>query len=203
LSSTRYYKISGSNVVNSSGTVIDTLYLKLNPTYATGRKNISSTIFYENEKSASYLCDHTQFTSYTDDRTNYAIGSPTVEMWIDSWNSVYGDEYMFYYQYNANVDGTTGSQKLPGYQFKLNSGTWGQAGGSDEIDINTVDTIGMYKSSNGMWFASPAIVYLGGSLVRLSPLGFIWNATINTYYSYSPVVSLNSEVFVYTTEYVE
>ena len=203
LSNTRYYKISGSNVVNSSGTVINTLYLKLNPTYATGRKNISSTLFYENEKAAAYLSDQTQFTTYTDDRTNYAIGSPSVEMWIDSWNSVYGNDFMFYYRYNTSVDGTTGAQKLPGYQFKLNSGDWGQAGGTEEIDINTIDTIGMYKTSNGMWFSSPAIVYLGGSLVRLSSSGFIGNATINTYFAYSPVVSLNSETFVYTTEYVE
>ena len=49
LSSTRYYKINGNNVVDSSGNVINTKYLQLNPTYAAGRKNISSTIFYENE----------------------------------------------------------------------------------------------------------------------------------------------------------
>lgn len=199
LSTTRYYKISGDNIVNSSGTVINTLYLKLNPTYAVGRKKINSTILYEQEKSAAYLCDSTQFTAYTDERTNYAVGSPPIEMWIDSWNSVYGNQYKFSYQYNVQVDGTTGAQKLPGYQLRLNSGDWGQALGVDEIDINTIDTIGLYKTSIGLWIASPAIVYGGGSLIRISPAGFVGNATINALYAYSPVVSLNSESFVITT----
>ena len=202
-SGTRYYKITNNNVVNSSGTVINTKYLQLNPTYATGRKKISSTIFYENEKAAAYLSDPTQFTAYTDSRTNYAIGSPTVEMWIDSWNSVYGSKYRFYYQYNVNVDGTTGAQKLPGYQLKLNSEAWNQAAGIDTININNIDTTSMYKTSIGMWYSSPAIVYEGGSLIRLSSVGFIGNATINMEYAYSPVVSLNNQSKVFTTSYVE
>lgn len=202
-SGTRYYKITNNNVVNSSGTVINTKYLQLNPTYATGRKKISSTIFYENEKAAAYLSDPTQFTAYTDSRTNYAIGSPPIEMWIDSWNSVYGSKYKFYYQYNVNVDGTTAAQKLPGYQLKLNSEAWDQAAGIDAININNVDTTSMYKTSIGMWYSSPAIVYEGGSLIRLSSAGFIGNATINMEYAYSPVVSLNNQSKVFTTSYVE
>lgn len=204
LSGTRYYKISNDNVVDSSGNVIDTLYLKLNPTYAVGRKNISSTLFYENEKAAAYLSDLSQFSAYADSRANYAIGSPTIEMWIDSWNSVYGSSHKFTYQYNVNVDGTTEGQKLPGYQLKYNDNAFGQAAGVDEnLNIATIDTTGMYTTSNGVWFSSPAIVYLGGSLVRLSPSGFIGNATINMNYAYSPVVSLNSQSFVYTTSYVD
>lgn len=202
-SGTRYYKITNNNVVNSSGTVINTKYLELNPTYATGRKKISSTIFYENEKAAAYLSDPTQFTAYADSRANYAIGSPPIEMWIDSWNSVYGSKYKFYYQYNVNVDGTSGVQKLPGYQLKLNSEAWNQTGGFDTININNIDTTSMYKTSIGMWYSSPAIVYEGGSLIRLSSAGFIGNATINMEYGYSPVVSLNSESRVFTTSYTE
>ena len=204
LSNTRYYKISGDDVVNSSGTVINTLYLKLNPTYAIGRKKISSTNFYENEKAAAYLCDKTQFSNYADIRTNYAIGSPTVELWIDSWNSIYGSNYMMHYQYNVNVDGTTGAQKLPGYQLKINNGSWEQALGVDgEIDINAVDKSGLFQTDVGLWFSSPSIVYQGGSLIRLSPNGFIGNATINTNYAYSPVVSLNNDCFVYTESYIQ
>ena len=203
LSGTRYYKISGDNVVNSSGTTINTLLLKLNPTYAVGRKKISSTIFYEAEKAAAYLSDKTQFTDYADTRANYAIGSPSAEMWIDSWNSVYGSTHKFNYQYNVNVDGTTGQQSLPGYQFNYNGSAWSQAGGADLIDINTIDKTGLYQSTKGMWFSTPAIVFGGASLVRLSPLGFIGNATINMRYAYSPVVSLSSNSNTYTTTYKE
>ena len=125
-------------------------------------------------------------------------------MWIDSWNSVYGSSHKFTYQYNVNVDGTTEGQKLPGYQLKYNDNAFGQAAGVDEnLNIATIDTTGMYATSNGVWLSSPAIVYLGGSLVRLSPSGFIGNATINMNYAYSPVVSLNSQSFVYTTSYVD
>lgn len=202
LSSTRYYKINGNNVVDSSGNVINTKYLQLNPTYAAGRKNISSTIFFENEKAAAYLSDPSQFTAYTDSRTNYAIGSPSIEMWFDAWNSLYGTNYRFYYQYNVGVDGTTGQQKLPGYQMKLNSSAWNQAAGVDgNLNISTIDTTGMFATSNGVWTSSPAIVYGGASLVRISSAGFIGNATINMNYAYEPVVSLNQQAMVYTTSY--
>lgn len=201
MSSTRYYKITDNNIVNSSGTIINTMYLNLNPTYATGRKAISSTILYEAEKAAAYLCDKTQFTSYADSRANYAIGSPTAEMWIDSWNQLYGANYKFNYRYNINVDGTTEGQKLPGYQFNLNGGTWDQAAGLDTININTIDTTGMFTATTGTWLATPAIVYGGASLVRISPLGFIGNATLNLRYAYTPVVSLNSNSIVYTNQY--
>ena len=202
LSSTRYYKINGNNVVDSSGNVINTKYLQLNPTYAAGRKNISSTIFYENEKAAVYLSDPSQFTAYADSRTNYAIGSPSIEMWFDAWNSLYGTNYRFYYQYNVGVDGTTGQQKLPGYQMKLNSSAWDQAAGVDEnLNISTIDTTGMFATTNGVWTSSPAIVYGGASLVRISSAGFIGNATINMNYAYEPVVSLNQQAMVYTTSY--
>lgn len=204
LSSTRYYKIDGDSIVDSSGNVVDTKYLQLNPTYAVGRKNISSTIFYENEKAAAYLADHTQFNAYTDSRTNYAIGSPTIEMWIDSWNGLYGTNYPLYYQWNTGVDGTTGAKKLPGYQLKLGTSDWNQAAGVEEnLDISTIDTIGMFSTSNGVWTASPAIVFGGGSLVRISSAGFIGNATINMNYAYEPVVSLNQQAIVYTTSYTE
>lgn len=202
LSSTRYYKINGNNVVDSSGNVINTKYLQLNPTYAAGRKNISSTIFYENEKAAAYLSDPSQFTAYADSRTNYAVGSPSIEMWFDAWNSLYGTNYRFYYQYNVGVDGTTGQQKLPGYQMKLNSAAWNQAAGVDEnLNISTIDTTGMFATTNGVWTSSPAIVYGGASLVRISSAGFIGNATINMNYAYEPVVSLNQQAMVYTTSY--
>lgn len=202
LSSTRYYKINGNNVVDSSGNVINTKYLQLNPTYASGRKNISSTIFFENEKAAAYLSDPSQFTAYADSRTNYAIGSPSIEMWFDAWNSLYGTNYRFYYQYNVGVDGTTGQQKLPGYQMKLNSAAWNQAAGVDEnLNISTIDTTGMFATTNGVWTSSPAIVYGGASLVRISSAGFIGNATINMNYAYEPVVSLNQQAMVYTTSY--
>ena len=202
LSSTRYYKINGNNVVDSSGNVINTKYLQLNPTYAAGRKNISSTIFFENEKAAAYLSDPSQFTAYADSRTNYAVGSPSIEMWFDAWNSLYGTNYRFYYQYNVGVDGTTGQQKLPGYQMKLNSAAWNQAAGVDEnLNISTIDTTGMFATTNGVWTSSPAIVYGGASLVRISSAGFIGNATINMNYAYEPVVSLNQQAMVCTTSY--
>lgn len=93
-------------------------------------------------------------------------------MWIDSWNQLYGTNY----------------------KFNLNGGTWDQAAGLDTINVNTIDT-------TGTWLATPAIVYGGASLVRISPLGFIGNATLNLRYAYTPVVSLNSNSIVYTNQY--
>ena len=123
-------------------------------------------------------------------------------MWFDAWNSLYGTNYRFYYQYNVGVDGTTGQQKLPGYQMKLNSSAWDQAAGvSESLNIATIDTTGMFATTNGVFTSSPAIVFGGASLVRISSAGFIGNATINMNYAYEPVVSLNQQAMVYTTSY--
>ena len=205
----RYYKISGNNVVNSSGDVINTKYLSLNPKYKTGRVSYNSSYpskvnFFNMEKAAAFLCDPAQFTAYKDSRVNYATGSPSVEMYIDSWNSKYTTKTMNY-RFNTKVDGTTDRNKLPGYQLypEDDNGTavWGTVTG--KVNIPSTDTTGMYKTSSGLWIASPSVIYHGGSLIRLSTSASVGlgNATINQTFEFTPVVALNPEAIVITTDY--
>ena len=110
----------------------------------------------ENEHEAAWLCSPSQWTKYKNSNTNYAIGSPSTEMYCDSYNSVNHStgNYKITCQYQVWY--------LPGYAFLVN-GT--EADGTDAHDgtgwftgDNTLDTIGystMYcKSGDYYWWLS-------------------------------------------------
>ena len=61
---------------------------RLNPLWYANRKNAS---WNSNEKAVSYLCDISQWTSYLADGAKWACGGPSVELLIDSYNSVKHD----------------------------------------------------------------------------------------------------------------
>lgn len=54
----------------------------------TENKNMTSN-FYEQENFTMFLCDTTRWTNYLDaNKANYAIGSPSIEMYVASYNDV-------------------------------------------------------------------------------------------------------------------
>ena len=105
-----------------------------------------STIDQINEKVASWLADPTVWTEYGDSATNsnvnYAIGAPTVELYLASYNKSFGTDY------KCRISST-------GYQYSTD-------GGSSYATTTANNTIspgknGMYcKSGQHMWLASPS-----------------------------------------------
>ena len=114
----------------------------------------TTTISNPNEQAAAWLCDPSKWTAYCDtDKANYAIGGPSVEMYVKSYNQTHGDDALGC-QYQTN--------DVPGYIYKVNNTI--QNGGwytnNDTLDYSMTYK-SMYCGQNGnktgaWWLASPS-----------------------------------------------
>ena len=139
-----------------------------------------------NVQCVSTLLNSNNWTSYIDSRmgeNQYAIGGPTIELWIDSWNSIYKDKTLYCNNSNANgyYIGTTLFPKTESVELKSN--------------INNAEKIYFVNSQKGIyWMASPSAHYQN-NLMRVKSSGKI------DYYRCSaeecairPVVCLTSNI---------
>ena len=138
-----------------SGTDLET-YKKLNPSWATQRGNSTSS-WHTNEKAAAWLCSPSQWTIYCDtSKANYAIGSPTVEMYVASYNQV------SHTTGNDKLGATYRATNVPGYIYTLDGKQPTGYNGDYSTNVDTLDYIGynsMYcgKTENCYrWLASPS-----------------------------------------------
>ena len=184
---------SGSVHCSTSYDASQTLIKRMNPLWATKGNTVAAkttTISNENEQAAAWLCDPSKWTAYCDtDKANYAIGGPSVEMYVKSYNQTHGDDALGC-QYQTNT--------VPGYIYKVkdtiqNSGWY--------TNDNTLDYSMTYKSmycgQNGKrtgswWLASPSahssisVCDVGGSNARLYGNNYYYDDVV------SPLVSLKS-----------
>ena len=138
-----------------SGTDLE-IYKKLNPSWAAARGSNTSS-WNSNEHAAAWLCSPSQWRTYCDtSKANYAIGSPTAEMYVASYNQV------SHTTGNYKLGATYRATSYPGYMYTVN-GTL-QNGGC-LTDNNTLDYTrynSMYCGKNGSkgsyywWLASPS-----------------------------------------------
>ena len=192
---TIYLKADYSGIVSCSTSydASKTLIKKMNPLWATKGNTVeaeTTTISNENEQAAAWLCDPSKWTAYCDtDKANYAIGGPSVEMYVKSYNQTHGDDALGC-QYQTN--------NVPGYGYKVN-GTIQNSGwytNDDTLDYSMTYK-SMYCGQNGnktgdWWLASPSAGN-SGSVCRVYGL----SADLDQrYYSndggVSPLVSLKS-----------
>ena len=148
---------SGSVSCSTSYDASQTLIKKMNPLWATKGNTVAAkttTISNENEQAAAWLCDPSKWTAYCDtDKANYAIGGPSVEMYVKSYNQTHGDDALGC-QYQTN--------NAPGYIYKVNN-TIQNSGwftNSDTLDYS-MKYKSMYCGQNGKktgswWLASPS-----------------------------------------------
>ena len=184
---------SGSVRCSTSYDASQTLIKRMNPLWATKGNTVkaeTTTISNENEQLVAWLCDPSKWTAYCDtDKANYAIGGPSVEMYVKSYNQTHGDDALGC-QYQTNT--------VPGYIYKVkdtiqNSGWY--------TNDNTLDYSMTYKSmycgQNGKrtgswWLASPSahssisVCDVGGSNARLYGNNYYYDDVV------SPLVSLKS-----------
>ena len=148
---------SGDVSCSTSYDVSQTLIKRMNPLWATKGNTVAAkttTISNENEQAAAWLCDPSKWTAYCDtDKANYAIGGPSVEMYVKSYNQTHGDNALGC-QYQTH--------DAPGYGYKV-KGTIQNSGWY--TNSNTLDYSMTYKSmycgQNGKktgswWLASPS-----------------------------------------------
>ena len=141
-----------------SGTDLTT-YKKLNPSWAAKRGSSTSSWNY-NEHAAAWLCSPSKWTTYCDtSKANYAIGSPTAEMYVASYNQV------SHTTGNYKLGATYRATSYPGYIYTLNGKQSTISNNDYYTGNNTLDYTGynsMYCGKNGStgsyywWLASPS-----------------------------------------------
>ena len=184
---------SGNVSYSTSYDASQTLINKMNPLWATKGNTVkaeTTTISNPNEQAAAWLCDPSKWTAYCDtDKANYAIGGPSVEMYVKSYNQTHGDDALGC-QYQTN--------NVPGYIYKVkdtiqNDGWYTN---SDTLDYS-MKYKSMYCGQSGnktgyWWLASPS-AFGSGSVCYVNG-----DASLGCYGAYggsagvSPLVSLKS-----------
>ena len=170
-----------------------TLIKKMNPLWATKGNTVAAkttTISNENEQAAAWLCDPSKWTAYCDtDKANYAIGGPSVEMYVKSYNQTHGDDALGC-QYQTN--------NVPGYIYKVKDTIQNDGWVTNEDTLDYSMTYkSMYCGQNGnktgyWWLASPSagissyVCFVRGYNARLD-FGYYGNLG-----GVSPLVSLKS-----------
>ena len=184
---------SGSVSCSTSYDASQTLIKKMNPLWATKENTVAAettTISNSNEQSAAWLCDPSKWTAYCDtDKANYAIGGPSVEMYVKSYNQTHGDDALGC-QYQTSY--------VPGYIYKVNNTIQNDGWYTNS---NILDYSMTYKSmycgekgnkTGDWWLASPSasnpdrVCYVSGLNARLRLSGY------NYSFGVSPLVSLKS-----------
>ena len=129
------------------------IYKKLNPMWAKNRGSDTS-IWNYNEKGAAWLASPSKWTLYCDEtKANYAVGGPSIEMYVDSYNKVPHIQ-----SGNNKLETKYSSTNTPGYSYIVNGIEIDNMGQTDEDTLDYVGYNGMYSSKNykeKWWIASP------------------------------------------------
>ena len=151
----------------------------------------------KNSKCVSTLLNDNNWNSYKDSgsKAEKAIGSPTVEMWMDSWNARYpksSDQIYRKASTSTNAPGYyVGTNPDPTGSYSMNLS--GKEGYSNKLYYpDTSD----YNGTNGYWLASPS-AYGSNNVFRVYYFGYVDNGYCSdSNLGVRPVVSLNSGITV-------
>lgn len=189
-------KIAGSITYDSSKTLIR----KMNPLWASKRGNNENS-WKNNEKTSAWLCDPSNWTQYlNNDKANYAIGGPSIEMYVKSYNQAY-EEYID--DNDIYTLGTVYSEtNSPGYIFTLDGEESNLSNGNFyTTGVNSIDYKkynSMYCGKNGKisgwwwWIASPNAGYLLWVCISHEANGLSESGYWGSSYV-SPLISLKSD----------
>ena len=177
-----------------SGTDLTT-YKKLNPSWA-AKRGSSTSSWNENERAAAWLCSPSNWTTYLDTtKANYAIGAPTAEMYVASYNQV------SHTTGNYKLGATYGATNYPGYIYTLNGKQSTISNNDYWTGNNTLDYTGynsMYCGRNGStgnywwWLASPSANSSSYVCIVSSGSAYLGNDIYGSANVVCPLVSLKS-----------
>ena len=103
-------------------------------------------------------------TLYKGENAEYAIGGPTVEMFVESWNDTHsGDEQI----------GCEAESNSNGYKVKFANGSYNiYISGLAQDEYNSIYIKSDNSNAYAMWLASPS-VFGGGCLMRATCGGYL------------------------------
>ena len=148
---------------------------------------------------ASYFLDETYWKAFKNTTANYAsyvkgvIGTPTLEMFIASWNAkreATNDTITYDKKLSLTTNGTVG--------YYLDDITSGDAVSSNKVSqtIATIDSLYIWstKASSSIWLATPAgdynvSMYFAGYVGKINS-----NGSSSEYFGVRPVVCLKKDV---------
>ena len=165
-----------------------TKYKNMNPLWAAKRGNAKSE-WKENEKAAAWLCAPSVWKDYADSNISgsYAIGAPSVEMYVASYNDVAHN--------NGTAKGGLSTEyratSYPGYIYKIDGA---EQNNGYFTNVNTIDNTGynnMYSKSSYWWLASPSS-YDSSYVCLVSGSGAALCGSSSNAYGVGPLVSLPS-----------
>ena len=154
------YKDKKSLITDINGLTEEdiTKYKNMNPLWAGQKGTINKSNLNNNEKAAAWLCAPSQWTNYVDStKANYAIGAPSIEMYMDSYNHV--PHIAGNYKLGVKYKG------LSGYAYTLNGKQSTTSNSDYYTGDTTIDCEGYYsiyagkkdgKRADSIWLASPS-----------------------------------------------
>ena len=152
-----------------------------------------------NSKCVSTLLNDNNWSSYKDsgNKAEKAIGSPTVEMWMDSWNTRYPKSSDQVYRKastsTSNPGYYVGTSQDPTTTYIDSSVMSAKEGYNNKLYYPHTSS---YNGTNGYWLASPS-ANSSGAVLRVYYDGHVdYNGFNDSSLGVRPVVSLNSGITV-------
>ena len=159
-----------------------------------------------NSRCVSTLLNSNNWSNYKDsgNKAEYAIGSPTVEMWMASWNNLYENIDGKLYCNNTNSFGYyVGTSSIPS-TCKIDENVMSQKKGYKKAMY--YPHIAGYNGTYGYWLSSSTasssfgVIYVHG-IGKVYQVNSLYSAYNNPCtYGVRPVVSLNSGIAVNATD---
>ena len=191
MTTSKYSAYWATNSVPAFQTVDSTTLTRFKATEYTLQSGIN------NSKCVSTLLNDNNWSSYKDsgNKAEKAIGSPTVEMWMDSWNTRYpGDKvYRRASTSTSNPGYYVGTSQDPTTTSTNSSVMSAKEGYNNKLYYPHTSS---YNGTNGYWLASPS-ANSSGAVLRVYYDGHVdYNGFNDSSLGVRPVVSLNSGITV-------
>ncbi len=180
------YKLAMDNVIkdyNGSESITNIKLQKLNNSFFS--QSFTSTNY--NMKSVAYMMDITAWGVYKDasEKADYAIGGPTIEMVMKSYNKSYGTHYI------TKAVSNTGYKVSKDVEEDLTTNIEDMLNTNDSLYV-----INFITNANGMWVASPT-ANEAGNLMYVGYRGDVSSSGCSSnYIGFRPVICLNSNVIL-------
>ena len=201
------YKDTKSLTTDISGLTTDDIqkYKNMNPVWNAARGTVAQSSWNDNEKASAWLCAPSQWTTYVDStKATYAIGGPSVEMYVASYNDVPHTEVG-----NYTLGATYRATSVPGYIYTLNGAQSTISNSDYNTGTDTIDYKGynsMYAGKNGSkgeyywWLASPSSYASYNVCGVRGDNAFLGGGYYSLTFGVGPLVSLKSGIPVQVEE---
>ena len=154
----------------------------------------NSTSTKTNIKAVAYILDTNAWNPlYRGENAEYAIGGPTVEMFVKSWNDTHSGDKQIACSADSDVD--TNSS---GYKVKFANGSYNTyIQGLAQNEYNSIYIKSDNSNANAMWLASPSADNGNGLMYACYNGKLSFDSYVDSYFAFPgfrPVVCLKSKV---------